>query len=141
VVESSLIGTMTEDGRVFVLFKRDKLLVGFIFVRLVDSDLTLLERDSIDDCDIFVSLFVGTVRTLPERPSVDLLDAVPFALFELRFLVDVFSEPDMDLVCTVIEGGIDLVGESGASRLGRFFTTSSSSSSRAFMVAVGSAGD
>ena len=132
---------MIEEGRGLVLFERDTLLAGFAFVEPVDPDLTLLERDSVDDCIVFVSLFVGTVRMLPERPSVDLSAAVPFALFELSLLVGFFSEASIDLVLNVTEGGIGLVGESGASRLGRFLTTSSSSSSRAFMVAVGSAGD
>jgi hypothetical protein len=141
VAVSSLVETMTEEGRGLVLLERDTLLVGFVFVGPVDPDLTLLERDSVDDCIIFVSLFVGTVRTLPDRPSVDLLAAVPFALFELSLLVRVLSEAGIDLVPIVTEGGIGLVGESGASKLGRFLTTSSSSSSRAFMVAVGSAVD
>ena len=132
---------MTEDGRGLVLFERDTLLVGFVFVRPFDLDLTLLVRDSVDDCVVFVSLFAGTVRTPPERPNVDLSAAVPFALLELSLLVGVFSEAGSDLVSKVVEGGIGLVGESGASKLGRFLTTSSSSSSRAFMVAVGSAGD
>ena len=52
---------MTEEGRGLVLFERDALLAGFVFVGPVDPDLTLLERDSADDCIVFVNLFVGTV--------------------------------------------------------------------------------